>query len=224
MSTGFHAYWIYCTIKHIHFKSDKYSIVNQRLPRREQFVRTWNEGRKDRDGLLFLKLFKNIPFKKEHYIRCFAYYYMQNPAFHVSDILNDNFQLYKKYELELDNIEQTVKSDYLTAALYSAERDVPMQDMFYGAGTGLPFIFTLYDRGKISIHSMIAFDLVFHLRARVRDGLLDDIDIVRQDKCKNYAVIFDKYAEIVYNYYTSIDWKELLQTYHYEIMKLGPNA
>jgi hypothetical protein len=222
--TGFHAYWIYCTIKHIHFKSTKYDIVEQRLPRKEQFIKSWNEGRKDKDGLLFHKLMELLPYRKDVFIRCMAYYYMQNPAFHVSEILNDNLQLFAKYELELGDIETTVKSDYLNAILHCHERDVPMKQMFYGYAESLPYIFTLYDRGKCSIHSLVAFNLVFHLFNKVRDGLLDDIDIVRRDKCKNYATIFDKYAQIVYNYYTSIDWKDLLQTYHYDIMQRGPNA
>lgn len=221
--TGFIAYWIYCTVKHIHFKG-KYDIMLQRLPKREQFVKSWNGGRKDRDGLLFHKVMEILPYNKLTYIRCMAYYYMQNPNFHVSDILADNFQLFAKNELELDDIETTVKSDYLAAVLYCHERDIPEMVMFYGTATTLPYIFTLYDRGKISVNSMVAFNLIFHMFNKVRDGLIDDIDIIRQDKCKNYAKIFDKYCQIVYNYYKDIDWKDLLQNYHYAILQRGPNA
>lgn len=227
--TGFHCYWIYCTVKHMHFKS-KFDIMERRLPKREQFVKSWNENRKDKDGIMFFKVMEWMPYNKEAYIRLMAYYWMQNPAFHVSDILADNFELYKKNEIELSNLQNTVKSDFLTAILHCHERDVPMAEMFYGSGEKLPYIFTLYDRGKISINSMVVFNEVFHLWNKIRDGLADDINIIRQDKCKNYARIFDKYAQIVYNYVQElkrvhhIEWRELLQSYHYDIMQRGPNA
>ena len=225
MSTGFYAYWIYVTVKNIHFGSRKYDITRQRLPKKDQFIKTWNQGRKDKDGILFYKVESSLPFKKEEFIRCFAYYYMKNPQFHVSDILNDGFNLYRQNEIELDDILGTVKSDFLTAILRCEEKDIDRHHMFYGTNQILPIIFRLYDQGKISVNSLIAFNEVFPLAQKVsaeRDT--KTLNIVDLERCKKYAIIFDKYQQIVYNSYKDIDWKDILQSYHKQIMQRGPNA
>jgi len=225
MSTGFHAYWIYCTIKHIHFSSGKYDITKQRLPKKEQFLKSWNDRVINRDGSLFYKFYESLPFDKETYIRCFAYYYMKNPQFHISDILTDNFQTFKFNELELEDILGTVKSDFLTVILRTEEKEIDKHHMFYGSDQILPIVFRLFDQGKISINSLIAFNEVFPLARKVlAERETRTLNIVDAERCKNYAIIFDKYAQIVYNSYKDIDWKDILQSYYKQIMQRGPNA
>jgi hypothetical protein len=220
--TGFHAYWIYVTVKSIHFGTKKFDIMHQRLPKKERFLKSWNEGRKDRDGMMFLKVMERIPARKMDYIRCFAAYYMKNPSFHVSDIMNDDFQTHKGNELELNDILATVKSDYLTALLYCNEKGIQPEDMFYGRDNGYliyPVIYRLYDIGKVSVNSMIAFHEVFNIGAKI--CVNHETNIVDLERAKEYRLIFDKYSPIVYNYFEGIAWKKEIQDYHHYIMKYG---
>lgn len=216
MTTGFHAYWIYVTVKNIHFGSRKYDITKNRLPRKEQFLKSWNSGRKDRDGIHFLKFMERVPENKEKYIRCFASYYMSKPTFHITDVFNDNFQTFKANELELNDILATAKSDYLTAALECTERDIKFQNMFYGTPFIMPIIYRLYDQRRISVNSLIAFDEVFKISTGIRET---GDNIVNDERAKKYRLIFDKYRPIVYDYFKDIAWKDKLQKYHHEIME-----
>jgi hypothetical protein len=219
--TGFHAYWIYVAVKNIHFGTKKYNIMESRLPQKKRFLKSWNDGRKDRDGMMFLKIMEKIPANKVNYIRLFAAYAVKNPSFHVSDILNDNFQTYKQNQLELEDIIGTVKSDYLHAILYCYEKGIQPEDMFYGRNNGytkLPLIYKLYDRKKISANSLIAFNEVFWIKRLL---IQQPGNIVEERQIKDYQLIFDKYSPIVYNHFKDINWKEKLQNYHQYIMKYG---
>lgn len=218
--TGFYAYWIYVATKSIHFGNGKYDITKDRLPTKAKFLNSWNSERKDRDGYVFMRVQERIPAVKEAYIRCFAAYYLKNPAFHVSDILADDFQTYKANELELKDLLATVKRDYLTAILRCKERDIQYQTMFYGTGQHLPMIFRLYDQKKISANSLIAFDIIFGISNFKTRGF-HGLTIVEEDRIKTYRKIFDKYSPIVYNYFKHIEWKEKIQDYHHYIMKYG---
>ena len=225
--TGFHAYWVYVTLKNIHFGSKKFDITVNRLPKKEQFLKSWNGGRKDRDGMMFYKIMENLPADKATYIRCFAAYYMKNPDFHVSEVVMDNFQVFKANELELHSPLATVKSDYLTAILQCHERDITPQTMFYGdewrgLSGGLPWIYRLYDQRKISANSLIVFDEIFNISNRLY--LNETLDIVAENKIIGYRKLFDKYRPLVYTYFEDRDWKSLLQDYHHQIMQSGPNA
>ena len=211
--SGFTAFWIYVTVKNIHFGSQKYDITKRRLPRKAQFLKSWNNGRKDRDGIMFMRIMEKMPSDKESYIRLFASYYMKNPSFHVSEILNDGFQTYHQNELELKDILNTVKSDYLTSILYCTDKDIKPQKMFYGDNK-IPLIFKLYDRGLISINSLIAFNIIFGIRYHLTDR---PINIVDENKVKKYLQIFDKYSPIVYDFFKLIEWKNEVQAFHHEI-------
>jgi hypothetical protein len=215
--TGFTAYWIYVAVKSIHFGAGKYDITHQRLPQKARFIKAWNDGRKDRDGMIFLKVMEKMSSKKEDYIRLFAAYYMKKPSFHVSDILNDNFHTYKQNEIELNDILATVKSDYLAAILYCNEKEMLPETMFYG-NHGLPLIYKMFNRGKISVNSIIAFDEVFGI-AKGLDWYCKNI--VEEADIKLYKQIFVKYRPIVYNYFKDIAWKKEIQDYHHYIMKYG---
>lgn len=157
-----------------------------------------------------------MPSDKAHYIRLFASYYIKNPRFHVSEILNDNFSTYKQNELELDDILNTVKSDYLNAILYCSDKDIEPQKMFHGTESVMPLIFRLYGRGIISVNSLIAFHEIFGI-GNFR-GSADNI--VEMDQAKEYRNIFDKYSPIVYNeFFKDITWKKEIQKFHWEINK-----
>jgi hypothetical protein len=219
--TGFYAYWIYVAVKNIHFGSKKFNIMDRRLPQKARFLNSWNQGRKDRDGMMFLKVMEKMSSRKEDYIRLFAAYYMKDPNFHVSAILSDNFQTYRANELELTDILETAKSDYLTAILYCFEREMRPEDMFYstnGHYKTFPFIYRLYDQGKISHNSLIAFHEVFGIGSKIQ--VTAETNIVDAEKAKGYRLIFDKYSPIVYHYFQDIQWKPELQKYHKHILKL----
>ena len=167
--------------------------------------------------MMFLKIMEKMSSRKEDYIRLFTAYYMKKRYFHVSDILNDNYQTYKQNEIELNDILATVKSDYLTAILYCTEKDIEPQHMFYG-DDGIPLIYKLYDRGKISINSLIAFHEVFG----IAKGLYWYCkNVVEEDRIKFYKQIFNKYRPIVWGCFKDIAWKKEIQAYHHHIMAYG---
>jgi hypothetical protein len=215
--TGFHAFWVYMIVKNVHFGTGKYNIMENRLPTKARFLKIWNDGRKDRDGMMFLRVMEKMSSRKKDYIRLFAAYYMKKPFFHVSDILNDNYHTYKQNEIELADILSTVKSDYLTAILHCTEKDIDPQIMFYG-NHGLPLIYKMYNRGKISMNSLIAFQEVF--------GIANGLNwycknIVEEAAIKHYKELFDKYRPIVIDCFKDIAWKKEIQKYHHYIMKYG---
>lgn len=202
----------------IHFTSKKYDITNSKLPRKQQFLNQWNDGRKDRDGMCFYRVMEKIPADNKKYIRCFAAYRMKNESYHVSEILLDNFATYYQNELELTDILNTVKSDYLTAVLHASDNNIDLQKMFYGTVHIFPLIYRLFDRGMISVNSMIAFHDIFGI-GNLRGGIQEDI--VLMERAKRYRLIFDKYSPIVYNeFFKHIAWKKEIQAYHREINKI----
>ncbi len=217
--TGFKAYWMYVAVKNIYFRpGSRYDIMSHRLPRKEQFLKSWNTKRSKTDGHLFYKIMNRMTKAKagkEDYIRLFGIYCIKNPQFHVSDIFYDGYRTYKDNEYYLKDILQTVKSDYLTAMLEVHERDISPKKMFYGK---MPHIFKLYDQGKININSLIAFHEIFGI-GNITSG--KDLNIVDQQKAIHYRLIFDKYRPLVYNFFKEIEWKKEIQEYHYHIMKYG---
>lgn len=204
MPSGFHAYWVYVAVKMMHFGSSNYDITKMPLPRKEMFLNKWNTDRKDKDGILFQKFMQQMPRQKSDYIRCFSRYWLNDPNFHISDVLNDKMSLYKRNELELDGILDMVGGDFAKSLNYCHLKKIKYGFMFDGDKENLPYLFRLYDRGKISPNSLIAFNFGFDLEKRLDNKSLNIVD---QEKIKIYRKIFVEYYKIVYNYYQDRNWK-----------------
>ncbi|RKX18544.1 MAG: hypothetical protein DRP51_09000, partial [Candidatus Zixiibacteriota bacterium] len=98
-----------------------------------------------------------------------------------------------------------------------SDKDIAPQKMFYGTNQVLPLIFRLFDRGIISVNSLIAFQDIFGI-GHFRGGLAENI--VEMERIKKYRGIFDKYSPIVYNeFFKNIAWKKEIQSFHREINK-----
>jgi hypothetical protein len=215
MPSGFHAYWVYCAVKMMHFGSGSYDITKMGLPRKEMFLNKWNTDRKDKDGILFQKFMEQMPRLKDHYIRCFSRYYLNDPNFHISNVLNDKMSLYKRNELELDAIVDTVRGDFVAALNYGHKKDIKPVKMFYGDDQNAPFILRLYDRGKVSVNSIIAFNLAF--KPDINPDIMTGYNPVDQEKMIMWTKIFVEYYKVVYNTYQNRNWnnffKELYQSF-----------
>lgn len=217
MPSGFHAYWIYCAVKMMHFGSGKFDITKQPLPRKEMFMNKWNTDRKDKDGILFQKFMEQMPRLKDHYIRCFSRYYLDDPNFHISNVINDKMSLYKRNELELDAILDTVRSDFITALEYGHRKDIKPDKMFTGNAENPPFVYRLYDRGKVSCNSLIAFNLGFKpdIYPDKNPDIMTGYNPVDAEKMKMWTKIFVEYYKIVYNYYQDRNWNSYFKELYY---------
>jgi len=205
--TGFTQFWIYNVVKFIYFNSKKYDITKQKLPKRDSYLKTWNSDRKDKDGMMFYKLVEKIPKSKAAYVRLYSYYYLKNSKFYISEIYNDEFKLWKKNEYEIRNLDNVVSNDFIKIVQLSKEKNIKLKRYF--RDDKMPLVFKLYDKGEISVHSLIIFNLVFSIFDNLNK---DALNIVELTKIKKYDMIFNKYYPVVKNYFKETDWKEYLQT------------
>jgi hypothetical protein len=220
MPSGFHAYWVYCAVKMMHFGSSKYDITKMGLPRKEMFLNKWNTDRKDKDGLLFQKFMQQMPRLKDHYIRCFSRYWLNDPNFHISHVLNDKMSLYKRNELELDAIVDTVRGDFVSALNYCHNKGMNYGQMFGHYKGNAPFVLRLYDRGKISVNSIVAMNLAFNyqdINPDKKPDIMTGLNPIDQEKMKMWTKIFVEYYKVVYNYFQDRNWniffKELYNSF-----------
>jgi len=217
--TGFQSYHIYNTIKYIHFKSKKYDITKMPLAKKEQFLKKWNEEMIHRpDSLTFLKLDKL--YNKEELIRMFTYYYLEDRNFYVYSLSEDDFKLFKKMEFELSMIKDVLEKDFYLIYYLAMKNNKKLKHMLFSK-KGIPTIFKIYDRGLISINTLVALHLAFGIGDRINYKLLN---IVEEEKLKKYKLIFDKYIQIVYKYFdfdTKGVFKEHYEKLYYENLLEG---
>jgi hypothetical protein len=187
MPSGFHAYWVYCAVKMMHFGSSKYDITKMGLPRKEMFLNKWN---------------------------------LNDPNFHISHVLNDKMSLYKRNELELDAIVDTVRGDFVSALNYCHNKGMNYGQMFGHYKGNAPFVLRLYDRGKISVNSIVAMNLAFNyqdINPDKKPDIMTGLNPIDQEKMKMWTKIFVEYYKVVYNYFQDRNWniffKELYNSF-----------
>lgn len=209
-NTGFYPFWIYMAVKNCHFRSKKYDITKFNLPQREKFCKIWNDKRKDQDGVHFFNLQKNKNFSKEEYIRLFSYYWIRDNNFSIFTIMKDSFQHYKDCEYEINNIQIIVENDFMKLVKLSVKNKIKMKK-FFETGKKLPLVIQCYEKGIISIHSLLVFETVFKFFGKIDPNTLNLID---KEKYDFYEKIYDKYRKVVYSYLELDErtkWKEFLQ-------------
>ena len=206
---GFTQFWIYMVLKKIHFKTTgkSYNIMTDKLPAHKRFLTQWNGRRVNTDGVMFLRLSEKMPQNEKAIFRLYAYYYLENPDFHISAIFNDDFRLWYKYEYEIRNLETVVSSDWLKLNRFCQKKGIQIKTLFFKEGQYLP-ILKLYDARMISVHSLLAFNQAFGFYEQVKK---DNLHIIYLDKMKKYDMLFVKYFPIVKTFYDSRDWKTFLR-------------
>lgn len=220
-NSGFEQFWIYCTIKHVYFNSKTYDIMKHKLPKREKYLKIWNDSRRNKDGLQFYNLqFKHfVPVTKNSYIRLFAYYYINDQNFHISSIYHDEFKLWKKYEYELNNLQSIVITDFIQILNLSITDNIPIKE-YFKVNEGFPITFKLYEQDIISIHSLITFNLAFNIYGNLNVKTLNILD---KHRLKTFDMIFNKYYNIILEFYkVESDWKQYLRN-QFKMLKGGHN-
>jgi len=209
--TGFHAFWIYQALKHIHFKEGDYNIMEHKLPQKEKWAKAWNTKRRNHDGMIFLTIEENIPYTKKCIVEAFAFYWVKSLNFYAKELLEDNFDHYKKCRVELNQLKGVVTTDFAAICMSALKKDRKLKDMFV-SDKGLPPVVWKYIQRDISPHSLIAFELAMDFRKHVN---VDSLNMIEKEKWEKIELILDKYYKIVYYCYTNTDWKAFIKNlYH----------
>ena len=211
--TGFNSFWIYNAVKYVHFNGKKSNIL-EKLPRREVYLNKWNEEMINRrDSMYFFKLDEMFLGKKENLIRCYAYYYIRNKQFYVTEIFDEDFKLYKDMEWELEHIKVVIENDFLKIMIYALEQKKKLDEIF--KSTSLSDVFYMYDKKTISIRTLMALEKSFKMLEKLDRTKLN---IIEKNKIEKYEKIFEKYYLIVYKYF-EFDIKDYLKNTYIKIRK-----
>lgn len=205
--TGFKAYHLYNFLRHIFFPGKKSYIIEDldKLPRRNQFLKKWNDDIVNKKESLFWEKIEKL-FNSYSMYRLFSYYYITDKSFYITDIIEDDFKLFRKYENELNNLKDVIELDFLKISLLSIKNNVPIDNIFK-SNKKLPTIFKFYDKDIISFHSLIAFDIRYQLMGNIN---IDNLNIVEEEKLKKYNIIINKYSKIIGDLY-NFDMVEFLR-------------
>ena len=196
--TGFRAYHIYCTVKNIFFRSKKYDIMTMPLPKRDVFIKKWNDEIVNRrDSMLFYKLDKLFETDENALKRLYCFYWLENPKFWISDVFDNGMATWKGYEGELNAIRDVLERDLYAICAIAAGNNVGLRHMFDSRGR-VPLVFRAYDLGKISVHGLLGFHYAMGI------GEWQSVtarNVVEEEKLKKYRAIIDKYSKLVHKYY-----------------------
>ena len=206
--TGFNAYLFYVYTK-IHFSSKKFNILEKKL-NKDKYIKSWNNARADRDGLLFQRIENYLPRNKMKFIRCFSYYFLANPNFYLIEILESQFKLYKYNEFQLNKIEEVIKTDFRYILYFKERNKRKLKDVFRSKNK-LPAVFRLYEKKKISVFGLLVFEKMFNIIDNVN---YERLDFLEKEKYNFYSEkVLDKFQKIVYSniFGIGIDWKQLLK-------------
>jgi hypothetical protein len=175
--------------------------MRMQLPRREQFIRTWNLKRRFKDGFFFQKIQNKYSTKKSLAL-LFASYWVDNPNFYILDILDDNYKKYKRTLNELENLKELLTVDFESIK----DRVENSKSKSYADLLRDPKIMTVKD---ISYNSLSIFDKVFKIHKHLEEHKKNnDWNIVYEEKWAFYNVFFKKYFKIIMH---SFDIKEVKQ-------------
>lgn len=205
---GFTAFWIHKVMKDRHLKNGDFNILTNDLPNHSYYLNIWNRNVDDRDKMNYQMIEEFLPNKKSYYLRFFAYYSLDNKFYRTTKIYSDKFKTFKKYELELENIQDVVFNDFVYVLDYCEGMDITLEQALISKNPeALPSIIDLYFNKKISIHSLLVFNSVFNILERVDPDKLLSYNLKSYKVCK---IICNKYKKIVYKYFINFKWKEFL--------------
>jgi hypothetical protein len=205
-ATGFRAYHIYNVVKYAHFGSKTYDVAKHPLCKKAQFLSKWNdEVRHKGVSLIYHKL--DGLFTNRELIRLFAYYYLEDSGFYVTDVIDDDLATYKKREAELEMIEDVLETDMLRIFVLMTKNGKSLKEILF-ADTGTPYVLQMYDRKIVCANTLVALDDAFGIGSSLSGD--EGLNVVEAEKRKKHRIIFDKYKQIVYDRF-DFDVKEFVK-------------
>ena len=193
-------------LKKHHFTRYKYNIVHKGLIKKDVFLKIWNESVADKQGIYFRNLEEKLEEDQFTYIKFFSCYLIENPDIYILDIMNDGRKKYREFEHHLSNLTDVISIDFINCLKILKEDGKSINELFNFTSGSLPLIFKLYEKEKVSIHMLIAFNLAFGFFKKINKENLNIIESLLFDK---YFIIFNKFQPIVINYYKNIEFKKL---------------
>ena len=203
--SGFLSYHVYIAIKNLHFKNNSYNITKMPLPKRDVFMRNWNLKRVNTDGTLFQRI-QNKVSSKGSLIALYSAYWAKNPDFYILDILEDDYLIYKHHLMDLRNVEDTLKVDFM----YVKEK-VENSKLTYNEFFRTPQL--MMYAGKISPVSLAIFDKLFNINYYLTEEMKsEDINILFRTKWDDlYKVFFKKFYPTISEYIDLPSIKEYIK-------------
>lgn len=204
--TGFYAYIFYVRTK-LYYNSKKYDILTKKI-NKNKYIKSWNNKRANKDGMMFLEIENFLPRKRMNFIRFYSYYYLQNSNFYIREIMDSDFKLYRYYEMQLNSIKEVFKSDFRYILFFIYKNKIKLKNIF--RSKTLPIIFQMYERKKISIFSLLIFENLFHI---IKNINFNNLDFLEKEKYNFYSeIVFNKFERIIHNriFERGIDWKNIL--------------
>lgn len=180
--SGFRAYWVFCCMK-AHFSSKNYNILKG-LVNKDRFVRKWNEERFGTDGKLYYILDENYPKIKE-VIYLLAVYMWHNDKLHVSNVIDDNYELWKKHREDLKNFNVILNLDKKKLKKYIDKEEISLRELLTR-----PEIFT----AKISLFTLIYLNMRYNITENmVAESSLEEQRLKKKKLMLNkLTVLFEK--------------------------------
>ena len=180
--SGFRAYRVFCSMK-AHFSSKNYNILDG-LIHKQRLVNKWNEERFSTDGRLYFIVDEKFPKIKE-LIYMFAVYLKTTDNFHVSNVIDDNYETWEKFKWELKNFNSQLEIDKRKLKRYIEKEGISLKELITR-----PEIFS----AKISLFTLI----YLNMRYNITENMVAEsaIEIKRLDKKKltlnKLQLIFEK--------------------------------
>jgi hypothetical protein len=193
---GFLSYHCYNAVK-IHFKSKTYDI-NNGLPKKDVFIKNWNEKHFDKDGKLYYIVEQNYP-KKLELIYLYSTYQWYDKSFYVADVITDKFQLWEKHKKELMNLERTLDNDLTTIMEHCVNNNIKLKLLLCDASIL---------RLNISPFSLNVISAVFNITKRIDCNLLSNLE---KEKVESKLFYLDKLTSVCHNKLKNKDWKEFIK-------------
>lgn len=193
--SGYKAYSIYLTIKNIHFQNNDYDINNISYSKR--YLNKWNTERKNTDGYLFQDIQKKY---NDVYILklLFATYYLNSKNFYLTDIFDDNFELFKDNIRYLRDIENNFTKDLRYIMIDNSLKNLLICD------SGIPKIFKL----DISWNFLVIINIIFDIKKLNKNSTFNSLERRKYDEI---MIKIHKYSLIINKFIKLRNWKKIIR-------------
>jgi len=185
IDSGFRAYRVFCSMKG-HLSSKSYNIL-EGLVSKHKFVHKWNEERFTTDGKLYFIVDEKFP-KLKDVVFIFAVYLYHNDKIHISDIIQDNFELWNAMKNQLNNFDIQLQIDMKKIKKHCERDNITFEDLIYS-----PQILS----AKISMFTLIFLNMKYSIIDKIKAD--DELNIKRINKKKlvleKVQLIFQKSIE-----------------------------
>ena len=182
LESGFRAYLVFCCVK-AHFTSKNYNILKG-LANKERFTKKWNSDRYGTDGKLYFILDEHF-LKIKEVIYLYAVYLWYNNKIHISNIINDNYELWKRHREELKNFKTQLTIDKKKIKLYIDKECITFKELLNS-----PIIFNL----NISLFTLIYLNMKYNITESVKtDSELEEERLTKKRlQLDKLTLIFEK--------------------------------